>query len=83
MPTLPGSFQSQRETFSLMVDRKTDIETLVQQIRLCRLKLGAALNRLDNFAPNAQEAEEIRDCSDDILCEINILITALQRMQGH
>ena len=61
MPKLSEPSQSQREMFSLMVDRKTDIETLVQLIRLCRLKLGAALSRLESYQLSPQEAEVIHD----------------------
>jgi hypothetical protein len=74
---------AERETFSQMVDHKTDLETIVQQIRLCRLKLGSALNRLESYQPTPEETELIREHTDDISNDIRLLITALQRMMGH
>jgi hypothetical protein len=66
-----------------MVDNKTDVETIVQQIRLCRLKLGSALNRLENHQPSHEEMELIRDHTDDISNDIRLLITTLQQMMCH
>ena len=84
MFTLTGALPTaERETFSHMVDRAADVNTLVQQIRLCRLKLGSALNRLESHQPNDAEVERIREHVDDISNEIRLLITSLQRMTGH
>ena len=84
MFTLTGALPTaERETFSHMVDRTADVTTIVQQIRLCRLKLGSALNRLENYQPNEPEIERIREHVDDISNEIRLLITSLQRMMGH
>ena len=84
MSSLIGALPTaERETFSHMVDRTTDVNAIVQQIRLCRLKLGSALNRLENYEPNDAEVERIREHLDDISNEIQLFITSLQRMMGN
>jgi hypothetical protein len=84
MLTLTGALPTaEREAFSHMVERTTDVNTIAQQIRLCRLKLGSALNRLESYQPNDAEVERIGEHVDDISNEIRLLITSLQRMMGH
>jgi hypothetical protein len=81
MSTFTGALPTaERETFSVMVNRKTDVDTIVQQIRLCRLKLGSALNRLESYEPSSEEIKRIGEHVDDISNEIQLLIASLQRM---
>jgi hypothetical protein len=75
--------QAIRPIFDVMVERQPDVFTIVQQIRLCRLKLGSVLNRLENFEPGPEALESLRDCSDDVTHEVRVLVETLQRLMGH
>jgi hypothetical protein len=81
MTTLIGALPAaERETFIHMLDRTADVSTIAQQIRLCRLKLGSALNRLESSELHEREIELIREHVDDISNEIRLLIASLPRM---
>src|SRR5262245_34426371 len=71
-----------RPILDVMEERQPDISTIVQQIRLCRLKLGSVLNRLENFEPEPVALELLRDCADDVSNEVRVLVETLQRLMS-
>ena len=84
MAILKGSLRvADLDGFSHMVDPKTDLITIIQQVRLCRMKLGAALNRLEDYKAGSRELEQIREHTDAISDEIQFLINTLQRLMDH
>ena len=66
--------------FTQMVERQTDLQTVTQKVRLCRLKLGAVLNRLENYKLEPDALKLVNDRTDEISNEIRLLIEMLQRL---
>lgn len=65
-----------------MIERETTLQTLVQQIRLCRMNLGAVLDRLEAFEPGPDAMNVLGDRTDRIFDEIRDLLENLQKMMG-
>jgi len=67
------------EIFAQMVDRKANVVSIVQQIRLCRLKLGSVLNRLENYQLGPDALKQVGDRMDEVSNEIRLLTETIQR----
>ena len=66
--------------FTQMVERQNDLQTVTHKVRLCRLKLGAVLNRLENYHLEPDALKLVGDRTDEISNEIRLLIESLQRL---
>ena len=69
--------------FTEMVDRHADLETTRQLVRLCRLKLGSVLHRLESPNLDADGLNLVRDRVDDVDNEIRLLIETVQRVMDN
>ncbi len=74
------TFELDSSVFTEMVDRHADLEATRQLVRLCRLKLGAVLHRLEKPAIERDALNLIRDRVDDVDNEIRLLIDTIQRL---
>ena len=63
-----------------MVERPTDIQSVIQQIRLSRLKLGSASDRLEHFEPDSNALALLSDHTVNVTLEIDILVETIQQL---
>jgi hypothetical protein len=70
--------ESDAEILTQMVERQTDLHALLQKVRLCRLKLGAVLNRLEMDKLNPDELKLMEERTDEVSNDIRILVETIQ-----
>jgi hypothetical protein len=56
--------------------------TVLQLIRLSRMKLGYALDQLENFEPAPNALEQLHDHAESIAGEIDALVRSIQQFTG-
>ncbi len=66
-----------------MVERQANSDTIIQKIRLSRLKLSSVLNRLENHELGPTKLKLVGDRTDEVSNEIRLLVETIQRMMGH
>jgi hypothetical protein len=66
--------------FAPMIEQQFDLESILQQIRLSRLKLGSVLERLENFEPGAEAMNQLQDHADGVAIEIQLFIETLRQL---
>jgi hypothetical protein len=63
-----------------MVEHDATLQSVVEQLRLCRLKLGSVLERLESLQLNKDDLEGIRGQSECITFEIDGLVVLLRHV---
>jgi hypothetical protein len=66
-----------------MVAPQNKVDTVIQKVRLCRLKLSSVLNRLENHELRPKELKLIDDRTEEVSNEIRLLVETIQRLMGH
>lgn len=65
-----------------MEDRHSDLPSLLQQVRMMRLKLGCILDRLEAFEPGREAFEQLLNHTDYIAAEVDSLDETVQQFMG-
>jgi hypothetical protein len=65
-----------------MVEQKSDLESVLQQLRLYRLKLGSILDQLETFEPGPEALDQLRFHSDGIGTEVDSLNDIVRQLLG-
>src|SRR4051812_12570991 len=65
-----------------MLDNLPSGYLIMQRIRLSRVKLGSALERLESFEPGPVALGELQDHSENIAFQIDSLIQAICELMG-
>ena len=71
---------SAADVITSIISRKYDVQTLVEDIRLTRIRLGTALERLENFVPDNGALDELRYHAESVAIETRYLNESLRRM---
>jgi hypothetical protein len=56
--------------------------SILQLIRLSRIKLGCVLDQLENFEPSPNALEQLHSHAENITCEIDALLRSTQQFLG-
>jgi hypothetical protein len=78
-PTVP---RISSDILTNMIEKPHDVQTLIEHIRLTRIKLGSVLERLENFEPGQDALGELRDYAERVAIETQLLSETLRRMMG-
>ena len=65
-----------------MVNNAPNKLSVFQLIRVSRIKLGCALDQLENFEPAPNALEQLHGHAESIACEIDALIRTTQQFTG-
>jgi hypothetical protein len=65
-----------------MLDNPPNLKTVVQKIRLSRLKLGSLLERFESFEPGQPALEALNNHADSIDFEIDAFVEAACKLMG-
>jgi hypothetical protein len=65
-----------------IISQKYDVQTLLKDIRLTRIRLGTALERLENFVPDQDGLDELRYHAESVAIETQHLNESLRRIMG-
>ena len=65
-----------------MANNMSDKLSVLQSVRVSRMKLGCALEQLENFEPGANALEELYDHAENVAAEIDALIRTTQQFMG-
>ena len=65
-----------------MANNTSDKLLILQTIRVSRMKLGCALEQLENFEPGANALEQLYDHAENVAAEIDALIRTTQQFMG-
>jgi hypothetical protein len=63
-----------------MVEHNTDLQYVVQQARLSRLKMGSILERLESLEPDLETLERLRDHTESIAYEVDCFALVLREL---
>ncbi|HEX4416156.1 MAG TPA: hypothetical protein VH107_21165 [Lacipirellulaceae bacterium] len=66
-----------------MEKEEATLESIMEQLRLARMKLGSILNRLDDLQLNSEDLDGIRGQAECITCEIDGLVVLIRAMLEH
>jgi hypothetical protein len=81
MQTMKTS-DSTLDLLTRIISQKYDVQTLVEDIRLTRIRLGTALERLEDFVPDQDGLDELRYHAESVAIETQHLNESLRRMMG-
>jgi hypothetical protein len=56
--------------------------SVLQSIRMSRIRLGCALEQLENFEPGPGAIEQLHDHAENVAAEIDALIRTTQQFVG-
>jgi hypothetical protein len=65
-----------------MVNNAPNKLSVFQLIRVSRIKLGSALERLENFEPSPTALDQLHEHAENIACEIDALVRSIQQFTG-
>jgi hypothetical protein len=65
-----------------MLDNPPNIQSIVQQVRLSRMKLGSVLERIEAIEPSPVALEELDIHAENVGLEIDALIDTLDKLMS-
>ena len=65
-----------------MAEQKSDLPSVLQQVRIARLKLGNVLDQLETFEPGREALEQLLDLSDCIAADVDSLNDIVRQLMG-
>jgi hypothetical protein len=66
--------------FVPMLDQPVDLRSVVQKVRLSRLKLGSILERLESFERGPAALKELDNYAESLGLEIDVFVDALRKL---
>lgn len=65
-----------------MNEPRADLESVLRELRVSRLKLGSILEQLENFEPGPAAIEQMHTCCDSIADEIDHLGDTIRQLMS-
>jgi hypothetical protein len=69
-----------RGAIAHMLERETTLQTVLEQARLSRLKLGSILDRLESLPLDADDLDQLREQAETVAFEVDNLVVLTRTM---